>query len=70
MCVYFVSLFLFSVFSSMTLFFADSTILELEKKLLDATAKYANNHNNNNNCQFNASDSCLVGSRTVMCKYH
>ncbi|XP_070489836.1 uncharacterized protein [Chironomus tepperi] len=44
----------------------DSTILELEKKLLDATAKYANNHNNNNNCQFNASDSCLVGSRTVM----
>ncbi|KAL7050580.1 hypothetical protein ACKWTF_004131 [Chironomus riparius] len=47
----------------------DSTILELEKKLLDATAKYANNHNNNN-CQFNASDSCLVGSRTVMCKYH
>lgn len=65
MCVYFLSLFFL-----LRLSFADSTILELEKKLLDATAKYANNHNNNNNCQFNASDSCLVGSRTVMCKYH
>lgn len=53
-------------------FLLDSTILELEKKLLDATAKYANSHSNSNNsnCQINTCDSCIVGSHAVMCKYH
>jgi hypothetical protein len=49
-------------------FLADSTLLELERKLLDATSKF--NANNSAKCNNASDDSCILGSgRAVMCKY-